>query len=66
MAEQSNYELSLHTDLSKFIGEWVAIFEGVVIAHGHNLKEVALRAKEECGNKKFLLARVPVEETMIF
>ena len=37
-----------------------------IVAHGHNLKEVVEEAKKNSLGNKFLLARVPSEETMIF
>ena len=64
--QESNYQYFMHVDISKYIGEWIAIYEDKVIAHGKDLKEVAVRAREISGGKKFLLAKVPSEETMIF
>jgi len=56
----------METDISKYIGEWIAVCEGKIIAHGKTLKNVAREAKSACLGKKFLLARVPDKETMIF
>lgn len=63
---ESNYEYYLNTDLSNYIGEWVAIYENKVIAHGMDVKIVAKEAMALCGNRKFLLSKVPSNETMIF
>ena len=64
--QESNYQYFMQADISKYIGEWIAISENKVIANGKNLKEVTKKAKDISGERKFLLARVPSEETMIF
>ena len=61
-----NYQYFLDANLAQYIGEWVAIYEGKVIAHAKDVRIVAKEAQKICGNKKFLLSRVPSEETMIF
>lgn len=35
-----NYESFISMNLNKFLGEWVAISDKKVIAHGKNLKKV--------------------------
>jgi len=62
----SSYDFFLETNLEKYTGEWVTICEGQIISHGNNLKEIVEEAKKKCGSKKFLIAKVPSEETMIF
>ena len=63
---EASYDFFLETDLDKYKGEWVIICENNVISHGNNLKEIVAEAKKTCKNKKFLIARIPSEETMIF
>jgi len=63
---ESNYNYFLEADLEIYSGEWVAIYGGVIISHGDNLKKVAEEAEKECNNKRFLLVKVPSGETMIF
>ena len=60
--QEKAYEYYLQTDISKYVGEWIAVSEDKILAHGKNLKEVVNRAKELVGNK-FVIARVPSEET---
>ena len=60
----TSYDFFLETDLEKYKGEWVAISDNTVISHGKDLKKVVEKAKAE--GKKFLLAKVPSGETMIF
>ena len=61
-----NYEVFLETDVSNYIGEWIAICDGKLISHGKNIKEVFAEAKLKCPGKKPLFARIPEKETMIF
>jgi hypothetical protein len=63
---KSTYNHFLQTDLSRYRGEWIAIYDSSVVSHGKNLKEVVKIAKEKYPNNKFLLVKVPTEDTMIF
>lgn len=63
---ESSYDYFLRTNLNEYKGEWVTICDSKIISHGDNLKKVVEEAKKECGSKKFLIAKVPSEETMIF
>ncbi len=63
---EKNYHYFMDADVSPYIGEWIAILENKIISHGRNLKEVVRIANNISKGKKFLLARVPSEETMIF
>jgi len=62
----NSYDFFLETDLEEYKGEWITICDNKIISHGDNLKEIVEIAKKECKNKKFLITRVPSEETMIF
>ncbi len=64
--QEANYEFFMEADVSRYIGEWVAVCEERIVAHGHDIKEVTKTAVKACKGKKFLLARVPDRETMIF
>ena len=65
-AQELNYNYYMESDVSKFSGEWIAVCEDKIVSHGKNVREVVREAKNKCLGKKFLLARVPSEETMIF
>ena len=65
-AQEKNYSFYIQTDMSSYIGEWVAVLGDRVIAHGKNIKEVVKIAQGLSKGKKFLLARVPDQEAMIF
>jgi len=64
--QEANYQYFMQADIGAYIGEWIAILDNRIISHGKGLKEVVAKAKLASGGKKFLLARVPSEETMIF
>lgn len=61
-----NYQFFIKTDLSHFIGQWVAICDQKIVSHGKDVKRVFSEAKEKCPQKRPLITRVPEKETMIF
>jgi len=63
---EKNYEFFIDANLDNYTGEWVAICDNKVVAHGKNVKEVFEESRKKCPNKKPLLSKVPSEETMIF
>lgn len=64
--QEMSYNYFMKTDVSMYIGEWSAVSDNKILAHGKNVKEFAAQAQKIAEGKKFLLARVPSEETMIF
>ena len=66
LVNKGNYQFYMETDVHKYIGEWIAICDNKIIAHGNKIKEVANEARKICGNKKILLARVPDKESMLY
>ena len=63
---EADYDYFLETDTSQYKGKWIAVSNNRVIATGKEVKEVSESAKKLIGSNKFLLIRVPSEETMIF
>lgn len=63
---EKNYNFYMQTDLSKFIGQWIAISDNKIISHDKELKKVYKEAKTLLKEKKPLLVKVPDKETMIF
>ena len=55
----NNFDYFVNSDLSDFVGSWVAILDGKVVASGKNFREVAERVDKEFPKKKALLTRVP-------
>ena len=64
--KNDNYEMFLKTDVSEYIGEWVALCDGKIVSHGKNVKEVFNDSTMKCPGKRPLIVRVPEKETMIF
>ena len=64
--KELNYQAYLEKGIESYLGEWIVICDGEIIAHGKNAKQVILDAKRQCGDKRFLVARVPDKETMIY
>ncbi|MEK6835294.1 MAG: DUF5678 domain-containing protein [Nanoarchaeota archaeon] len=63
---EKNYNFYMQADLSKFVGQWIAISDNKIISHDKNLKKVYKESKELLREKKPLLVKVPDKETMIF
>lgn len=63
---ESDYNYFLKADTSQYKGKWLAISEGKIIAVGKDIKKVTEIANKKIGSNKFLLVRVPAEDTMIF
>ena len=55
----------MKTDLSPYVGKWIAICNNKIVSSGSNLKKVMNDAKKAYPKEKPLLTRVPTEETMI-
>jgi hypothetical protein len=58
---ESNISIS-----KKLYGKWVIFLDEHVIASGNDIKKVIREAEEKYPKKKFILARVPEEGTMIY
>ncbi len=65
-ALDKSYDFFIDTNLNSYKGEWIAIVDSQIVSHGKDLKKVVQEAREKHGNEKFLLAKVPSSETMIF
>lgn len=59
------YEFFMRSNLSNYIGNWVAIVDDEVVASGKNVKEIYEKVKREYPEKKPLFTRIPDKETMI-
>ena len=60
------FEFYVKADLSKYKGKYVAIIDDKVVASGENAKEVWEEAKKKFPNKTPLLAKIPMEDTLVF
>lgn len=61
-----NYDFFMKTDISKYIGKWIAICNKKIVSHGANAKKVFKEAKDKYPKERPLLTKVPEKETMIF
>jgi hypothetical protein len=61
-----NYEFYMKTDLSSFIGKWIAVCNEKIVSSGDNPKKMFEEAKRLCPGHRPLLTKVPEKETMIF
>jgi hypothetical protein len=61
-----NCEFFLNTDMSKHIGDWLAIVDEKIVASGKNAKDVYRQAKEHYPSKTPMLTCVPKGGAMIF
>lgn len=61
-----NYEFFMKTDVNRFIGQWVAVCNQKIVAHGKEVKEVFKEARAKCPKERPLITRIPDKESMIF
>jgi len=61
----SNYKYFVKADTSKFSGQWIALTDKKVIAHGQDAQKVYDRAKRIAGAKNISLAKAPDEQMLV-
>ena len=62
---KNNYQSFLHLDTSQYKGEWIAIANGKVIAHGTDAQEVYRTAQKKAEGGKISLAKAPDEQMLV-
>jgi hypothetical protein len=55
----------MKTDLSPYMGEWVAICDDQIVSHKPTFKEALEDARKICPKKRPLITKVPSGEVMI-
>jgi len=60
-----NYHYFLEADTSNYLGEWIAIIDERVVAHGKKIEDVYAKAKHEYPTKRPLITKVPTKKIMI-
>lgn len=63
---KQEYKFFMKADLSKYLGEWVAIKDDKVIAHDKKFKIVFKKAKKKAPDKTPFITKVPNKEVMLF
>lgn len=61
----SNYDFFLKVDTSKYKGEWIAIADNKVVAHGRDAQKVYKTAQKKAPGKKISLAKAPHEQMLV-
>lgn len=60
-----NYTFFMSTDLSNYVGKWIAIENNKIIAEANDPKTVIDKARQISKNRPFI-AKVPEKSAMIF
>ncbi|MBI3577623.1 succinyl-CoA synthetase subunit alpha [Candidatus Gottesmanbacteria bacterium] len=60
-----NYDYFIKADTSAYKGEWVAITNKRIIAHGTDAQKVYQTAKQKSKTGKVSLAKIPDEQLMV-
>lgn len=63
---EKNYNFYMKTDLSKYMGQWIAISDKKIVSHNKGLKKVYRETRGLLKEKKPLFVKAPDEETMLF
>ena len=53
-----NYDFFISQDFSKFVGEWVALNNKKIIAHGKDFKKVYFEAKKKLKGKRPFISKI--------
>ena len=61
----ANYDYFVKTDTSRFSGQWIALTDKKVIAHGQDAEKVYAKAKRVAGSKDISLAKAPDEQMLV-
>lgn len=61
----SNYDFYIKSDTAAYKGEWIAIAQKKIIAHGKDAQKVYKKANKKFKNEEISLAKVPEEQTLI-
>ena len=60
-----NYRTFLKVDTRRFRGEWIALVDKKVVAHGKKADVIYNRAAKQYPPKKISLAKIPEQETLV-
>ena len=61
----SNYDYFIKTDTTAYKGQWVAIADQKVVAHGKDAQNVYRHALKLAGGKHISLAKAPDEQMLV-
>lgn len=63
--QSSNYEYFLKVNTAPYKGEWVAITQSKIVAHGRDAQKVYKQAKKKVPVGEVSLAKVPSEQVLV-
>lgn len=66
VASTKTHDFYANADLRKYAGEWVAIIEDKVVAHGKSAKEILQDAKKIHPKAIPFIVKVPVKKTLLW
>ena len=55
----SNFESLSEADLTKYAGEWIAVIDNSIVAHGSSFKEVYDFVKQKYPKERALFGKAP-------
>lgn len=61
-----NYQFFMNADVSRYMGEWIAICSQKIVSHGKDVEKVYNEAKEKHPDETTLITLIPRKESMIF
>lgn len=61
----ANYDFYIQANTAAYKGEWIAIAQKKIIAHGKDAQKVYKQANRKFKNEEISLAKVPEEQTLI-
>lgn len=61
----ANYDYFVKADTSKYSGEWIALADRKVIAHGKDAQEVYRQAQKNSKGKDISLAKTPNQQMLV-
>ena len=62
----SNYDFFMKDEVNRYLGQWVAIAEQRIVAHGSSVKKVYEEARQKCGSQSLFIAKVPDKKTTLY
>lgn len=61
-----NYDFFLKADTSKYKGEWIAIADRKIVAHGERADRVLKEAKKKVKDSEVSIAKIPEHDVVVY
>ena len=56
---KDNYKYFMKTDMSNYVGEWVAVCREKIVSHGKDFNQVFKEARKKFPNDRPLVSKIP-------